>query len=574
MRDGTYSFYTRVHLNEKFQEASTTFSVRPPWWRSTGFSAIIALGLVGVGFGTSRYRIKAIKRRAEQLEEIVRKRTHDLERANAAKAEFVANLSHDIRNPLNGIIGTTFALEAGLESRERAKLIRTIRQCAQFLDSLVAGVLDLSKIEAEKLEIQTARYSPRALLGMIVEIASPEAELYGAELLTSFDPQIPEELMGDSRQIERIMINYVLNAIRYAGGLIVISAKRLVGDQMEVEYAVKDCGPGVRLSDQAFIFERYSRLGPAANPVSSGYGLGLAVCKRLAELMNGAVGVDSSPGNGARFFLKLQIVEPEAMGTRSRCDFGETSRILLVEDSDYNAWAIGVVLNRVKIGVPMRVKSGTDAMQMLMRQDFDLILLDGNLPDCEGTDLCKRIRDIKAGGEKCKILYISARPIAEDMASSIEHLFDAVIEKPITPEKFKAAFSEMVAAPKGKMFEMRSGVTTRFDDSLLRFLAGNDSDAYKNELIRYLVVLESKRTKLATVWQKGDRTEIGRAAHELIAHAKFVGASKLIDSTMSLEKECVNGLATLDPKWKTAIDSQVSALEMNIRLALGANLDG
>ena len=163
MRDGSYKVYTRATLNEKRQESSVEFSIRPPWWRSTSFTLIVAVGLIGAGFGTNRYRMQAIKRRAEKLEELVRKRTFDLERAGAAKAEFVANLSHDIKNPLNGIIGITYALESGLEKQQRVKLIRTIRQCAQFLDSLVGGVLDLSKIESEKLEIQTTRYSPKSV---------------------------------------------------------------------------------------------------------------------------------------------------------------------------------------------------------------------------------------------------------------------------------------------------------------------------------------------------------------------------------------------------------------------------
>ena len=143
------------------------------------------------------------------------------------------------------------------------------------------------------------------------------------------------------------------------------------------------------MSDQAMIFERYGQLATTKDSAANGYGLGLAVCKRLADLMNGVVGVDSSPGYGARFFLRLQIVQSEKHGYRISAGVNERSKVLLIEDSDYSAWAIRAVLKRAKIGMLTRVKSGSQAIQMLKRQDFALILVDGHLPDCEGADLCQ-----------------------------------------------------------------------------------------------------------------------------------------------------------------------------------------
>ena len=147
------------------------------------------------------------------------------------------------------------------------------------------------------------------------------------------------------------------------------------------------------------------------------------------------------------------------------------------------------------------------------------------------------------------------------MASRIASCFDGVIEKPITPDKLHAVFASPVAVPQDKMPAMRTEEVCSFDNSLLHFLAGNDSADYKKELNRYLAILESKRSMFANVWKNGDRWELASVSHDLIAHAKFVGAHELARAMASLEKECIYGVTAVDPKWKATIDSQVGALE-------------
>jgi signal transduction histidine kinase/sugar lactone lactonase YvrE len=288
MRDGTYNVRARVvaETGVASEEAVLSFQVLPPWWRTAPAFLGLGLALAPIGYGIYRVRVRTLRRRNAELERKVRQRTEELEAANAAKTEFVANMSHDIRNPLNGIVGLTLGLEdSRLDPRQR-EMVATLRECTTYLSSLVDDVLDFATIEAGRVELRPGPFAARELLGSIVATLKTEASERAATLRLETDPALPPSLLGDAGRIQQILVNFVSNALKYAGGEIVLSAALPQNAPGEVEFSVTDRGPGIEPADQAKLFAKFSRVKQKfGREEIPGSGLGLASCRLLADIM-------------------------------------------------------------------------------------------------------------------------------------------------------------------------------------------------------------------------------------------------------------------------------------------------
>ena len=264
LRQGSYEFRVRVlsDTGAVSEPAAIRFTIAPPWWLTpAAFAGFLAAGALAI-FGAFRLRVGRLRRRAAELEQMVRVRTEELEKANAAKTEFISSMSHEIRNPMNGILGSAMALADTSLDRRQGELVSTLHHCAMFLASLVEDVLDFASIESGAFTVQPAPFSPAELLDAVAAMLAEEASSSGAHFEVKVDQELPKRVVGDSARIQQIVVNFATNALKFAGGGRVQLSARPDGEDMV--FSVADNGPGIPKSEQAGLFSRFSRLKAAS----------------------------------------------------------------------------------------------------------------------------------------------------------------------------------------------------------------------------------------------------------------------------------------------------------------------
>jgi signal transduction histidine kinase/CheY-like chemotaxis protein len=572
LRDGTYVAHVRVLQTETGAtsvEAPLRFRVNPPWWRSVWAITLDLAALGGAIVFGYHYRERLLLRKAASLEEMVARRTEQLtkaraqaDKANAAKSDFIARVSHNIRNPLNGIVGISLALaDSDLEPRQR-ELVSTLDSCARQLTSLIDDVLDFSRIEAGKVTLRPAPCSPRSILAAVASSLSAQAKAADSVLECKLDPSLPDFVMLDEHRLQEILLNYTNNAIRYAPGHIVISASRSIESGEVLECSVRDKGSGFTHEEKALLFTNFTRLSTAKSLRPGGTGLGLALCRRLADLMGGTVGVDTAPGLGSRFYVSLPLIIAAPPAAPKQSHF-RIARALIVEDADYNSWAFAAILAHVGAISSDRAKDGREAIEFFMKHDYDVILLDRNLPDIDGTEVAKRMRRLEAGQARTLIICVSAYSTTEDRDLCLASGMDYFAGKPLTPDKLAAVFREAGVGSKpvgptemppperfssisreGNLDNPKATASpspqppvdpSNIDTAPLAFLA-NYGPPYSEQVDRYIATLTDHLQTLTKAIPSGDFAAIERTAHMLSGHAKFVNAAPLAALAAQTEK--------------------------------------
>lgn len=542
VRDGNYTMQVRAVAETGVASAPTVFAftVAPPWWRTLPALLGVVFALAPLAYGVYRLRLHALRHRTIELEAKVRQRTEQLEQASAAKTVFVANMSHDIRNPLNGIVGLALALEDTRLDPKQREIVATLRECTTYLSSLVDDVLDFASIEAGRVELRPGPFVPAELLRSIVTTLKADTAESGARLHIDVDPRLPANLSGDAGRIQQILVNYVSNALKYAGGEIHLAATIPAGSPDEVEFAVTDGGPGISAADQATLFTKFTRLTSAREHEIPGAGLGLASCRLLADIMSGSVGVESHPGRGARFYLRLPLTPALAPVAPETGDLPNTT-VLLVEDTDYNAMAASAVLRRLGLTCE-RARTGAEALEMFAAKRFNLVLLDRNLPDMDGTEIARQMREREStDGLRSIILAVTAYCTAEDRKLCLDAGMDAFVGKPLTPEKMRkvllAAGRRMLAAATFDATPApEAPAAAPLDTSLLDYLGDGTDSGLAGQIDRFLTGLSDAQSQLGRANTDRDFSTLATTAHRLLGQARMVGGGTLGDAALALEQ--------------------------------------
>ncbi|WP_172830219.1 ATP-binding protein [Opitutus sp. GAS368] len=581
LSEGDYRFEVRAvnRAGQTSAPAVFTFRILPPWYRSGWAFAgyVAALGLAVFGF--IRVRERRIRARNQELETLVEVRTAELVKASAAKDEFLAGVSHEIRNPMNGVIGIAenFRTE-GLDAESRRKF-SLLRQCASHLSSLLEDILDFSKVQAGAIELDPKPFDLPELVESVAAITRADSEKYGVPVELAVSPAVPRELVGDARRIRQILINFVSNALKFSGRgqvSVTVWCKSLGIARTEVIFAVSDEGPGISAEEQARLFTRFERGAAAQKGRVPGTGLGLALCKGLAEKMGGRIWLESELGQGsclyfsAPFAVAAAAAEPAAGATPAAAPAGRTA--LVVDDQEYNRIVLADLLQSMGF-IVHAAQEGSAALALAGRQTFDVVFLDFNLPGLSGVDVARAIRTLPNASAHALILATTAFTTPEKRAQCLDAGMDAFLGKPVTRERLAKALAGLqpvatapapVAAPVAQpSARASSGPADRLGN--LRLLARKKGVPFADELALYLSELEVELGQLEAAVAQADAAEAGRCAHLLVGRCGFIYEREMEQTQRTLEAAV--GSAHWDEVRRLLGEFAVQLADLRVRVA-------
>ncbi|MBS1830913.1 MAG: response regulator [Acidobacteria bacterium] len=368
----------------------------------------------------------------------------EAERASKAKSEFLTNISHELRTPMNGIIGMTHLAMQIASKPEQLEYLQAVDSSSQHLLRLLNDLLDFSKTESGKLELEKHTFPLRETVEEAMRPFRLLAREKGLALSIEVDQAVPDNVRGDSGRVRQILINLISNAVKFTlqGSIQVrVACGPFTADRLCLEIAVSDTGPGIPPEKCRVIFEPFVQSDPSMTRRYGGTGLGLAICANLAHLMDGQIHVESTPGAGSTFRCSLWVdkgrdtlaglernVRPERLTAHPR-------RVLVVEDNALNQRLVQRLLERRGHSVSI-AQSGAEALASLESQDFDVVLMDVQMPEMDGLEVTRHIRTSAKATTRCvRIIAFTAHAGGSSRQAFLDAGMDDFLPKPLDPER-------------------------------------------------------------------------------------------------------------------------------------------
>ncbi len=410
--------------------------------------------------------LEDITERIQSLEEINQARNM-AEEATRMKSDFLANMSHEIRTPMNAVIGLShLALKTELNARQRDYLTK-IQQSGQHLLGIINDILDFSKIEAGKLSVESAPLDLSKVMENVANLIADKTQAKGLELVFDVGLDVPNHLIGDALRIGQILINYSNNAVKFTeqGEINVVVRKlRETDDDVLLQFSVKDTGIGLSPEQVGRLFQSFQQADSSISRKYGGTGLGLAISKNLAELMGGAVGVDSEPGKGSTFWFTAKLGKGQAPANlfEPRIDLRHR-RILVVDDNASARLVLSEMLTGMSFDVTS-VVSGMAAIQriqeaMAQRRPFEIVFLDWQMPGMDGVETAKALKALNLAPSPHLILA-TAYGREEILKSADTAGFEDVLIKPVSaPVVYDLIMSILSGVDRSKVRERNTAVS-------------------------------------------------------------------------------------------------------------------
>jgi PAS domain S-box-containing protein len=383
------------------------------------------------------------------VEKALARARDEAEAANRAKSAFLANTSHEIRTPLNGMVGLArLARQAGLDEHRRARYLEQIDESAKALAGVISDILDLSKIEAGRLTLESLPFDLHALLESIEHGYQALAEARALSLRMTVAPDVPRRVLGDPVRVRQVLTNFLNNALKFTDrGGVRLGVKAVRGDRLRFE--VQDTGPGISESVKARLFKPFSQADVSTTRRYGGTGLGLSICRELAQLMQGEVGVESAVGRGSLFWAELPL--PATGEATLQSAFGDLDaqgspltgmQVLVVEDNPVNMMIAVALLEQWGVQVT-QAANGVEAVEQVEAIDargnlFDLILMDMQMPVRGGHETTRILRE-RYDARTLPIVALTAAALTSEREAALEAGMNDFLTKPIDAQRLHDA---------------------------------------------------------------------------------------------------------------------------------------
>jgi signal transduction histidine kinase len=382
------------------------------------------------------------------LEAAIEERTAELRqardtafRAAQVKSEFLANMSHEIRTPMNAVLGTAaMLLDADLGPEQRS-LAETIERSGRDLLAIINDILDFSKLEAGKLRVESIPFDLAATVEGVVALLTAKAETKGIRLRLRISDGTPAEVLGDPGRLRQVLTNLIDNALKFTPeGYVMVQVGPEPGPPgvTPVAFAIRDSGIGIPPEQLATIFEKFTQADTSTTRRFGGTGLGLTICRQLTELMGGSIAVTSEPGKGSTFTVLVPFQAPENAAAPivapTAVPATLTGRVLLAEDYPANQKIARWMLERLGLVVEIS-PDGKEALAALERSQFDLVLMDCQMPEMDGYDATQAIRTSGASYHQIPIIAMTAAALASDRERCLASGMNDYISKPVQPDE-------------------------------------------------------------------------------------------------------------------------------------------